>query len=472
VAVLCSRVGDAGRGLRRLGCGALLLVILGVGPAAAQQAVATDMPASLRQRLEQQRAAAAAKAAKEAKEAEERAKAAEAKAAREEAAAEAKAARELAAAEARAAREAARTAGAGGAGEANVANAGNAARAASAASAANAAAARAGQPRPGEIPVGAPSAVPPAGPQSPMPSAPPSSPQPTPAAAAPDAGAVEPVVVAAKVEKCTTCKSTPRRRVAVLQARIAAITPDAGLNPDALALAASEQMEALLLARPATAVLGRSQIQGLLMAQDMAAQGGGAEAARNRVVPAELVLHLVFERIDVGLVAQADGRRVQAGLALQWRAHDALSNEPLAADTVRLADSVADAGADPAALAATGNALVRKLVDLSLRQVAERVGAVLDKVPFRGQVVRADRAGVVINAGKNFGLEAGDTFALRRIDLTLVDPATGRLLGGMGTLEGLIRVTEVGDQIARAVVIQSAGRLARGDLLEWVGVYK
>ncbi|MFY9513654.1 MAG: hypothetical protein WAQ05_22055, partial [Rubrivivax sp.] len=420
----------------------------------------------------------------------------------------------------------------------------------------------------------------------------------------------EPVLVTAKVEKCLECKTTAKKRVAVLPTRVGSVATDAGASPDSLGQIVSDRLEALLGAKPEMLVLGRGSLQGVLAEQDLGARGASnAELApqRGRLIPAELLLHVTLDRVDVGhdtrrvassnaaatleraqqierdalaqreaaqqkelearqaldqaqqlraqndqlqnqmkqqasqgilsrsglnigLLASALGsygeasstqraeenfeaarnarteadrkflqarqmkeqaertassdlqetKRTTATITVIWRAVDTLTGEMVAGDTIKLSDAsvdqrrvVASAG-QATEVSGTNRAqtLVNQLIDNSVNQVVERMSGSLEKVPFRGRIVRVDRGGVIVNVGKNLGIDVGDTFAVRRIDLSLVDPATGRSLAGSGTLEGMIRVAEVSDQIAKAVVVQSAGKLNRGDVLEWVGIYK
>jgi hypothetical protein len=163
--------------------------------------------------------------------------------------------------------------------------------------------------------------------------------------------------------------------------------------------------------------------------------------------------------------------RTTAAVHVSWRVIDTFSGEAVAGDTLRLNDgsshqrevhTAAIGLPDPGAAARTAR-MVDTLVQTSLSQLADKLPGGLDKVPFRSRIARVDRAGVVLGTGRNAGLEVGDSFAVRRTDAAA---------GGAGTLEGLIRVVEVGEQTAKAVVQQPAGKLSRGEVLEWVGVYK
>lgn len=173
-------------------------------------------------------------------------------------------------------------------------------------------------------------------------------------------------------------------------------------------------------------------------------------------------------------------RTTNATIIVVWRAIDSLTGELIAGDSYKLSDNLVDQrkvqsdGNTSTEVSETGRVqgLVHQLIDQSLEKMAGKITAELGNSPFRGQIVRVDKGGVILNVGKNLDVEVGDTFAVKRFDASLVDPATGQSLAGPGSLEGLIRVVEVSDKTARASVMQSAGKLVRGDTLEWVGVYK
>lgn len=421
---------------------------------------------------------------------------------------------------------------------------------------------------------------------------------------------VEPMVITANIDKCLECKTSVKRRLAVIPARVGSVAVDAGSSAEVLQAVLTDRLEAAFKSRPGVLVLGRNDLAAVLGEQQLAASGvTQAELApqRGRVIPAELLLRVTVDRVDVKVdtrrvassnaaamleraqqleneaqrhqEAAADGERqalasareaaqmkaqndqlqaqmqaqAQSGsltrggmnlgllgaalgsysqanseaesqrnveearkerveaqrkllaarqqkeraqtlartdlvetrttfatLSAVWRAIDSMTGEIVVGDTIKLSDKNIDShkassnGSTSTDEAQTSRAqgLVNKLLDSTVEGVADKLVASLEKVPFRGQIVRADRQGVVLNVGKNLDVEVGDTFSVKRIDTSLIDPATGQSLAGPGTLEGLIRVVDVSDKVSKAVVIRNAGKLARGDVLEWVGVYK
>jgi Flagellar assembly protein T, C-terminal domain len=118
------------------------------------------------------------------------------------------------------------------------------------------------------------------------------------------------------------------------------------------------------------------------------------------------------------------------------------------------------------------DALINNVLAKVIQNVVADMGNKLEKVPFRVKVVKVGVEGVVLNAGKNLGLQEGDTFGVRQKAEVLTDPDTGELLNAPGPPIGVIRVSQVSDKTAIAQVIESAGLLNKGDELEWIGVFK
>lgn len=209
-----------------------------------------------------------------------------------------------------------------------------------------------------------------------------------------------------------------------------------------------------------------------------------AQDARNRRAEAERKFqqaHILKDQAARAMLTDlVETTRTNTAVAVSWKLVDTLTGEPVAADTLRLSDGGTDQrrvgsaygnGLNPAAGQRARHS-VQKLLDQAVAQAAERLANGAAPVPLRTRITRVDRAAVLIAGGRNLGLEVGDSFAVRRIDLNAVDAASGRLANPAATQEGLLRVVEVGEDSARAVVHQGAGKLNRGDVLEWVGVYK
>jgi Curli production assembly/transport component CsgG len=175
-----------------------------------------------------------------------------------------------------------------------------------------------------------------------------------------------------------------------------------------------------------------------------------------------------------------DESETKAALVVIWRALDSLTGEVMAGETLRLTDSIKDVrsvrGEGSSSVENTSSNrsqnLVNKLIDTSVVTIAQKIHDKIDRIPFRGQVVKADKSGVVINVGSDRGVQEGDTFAVREVDKSLTDPTTGQALAGIESLRGLIRVNQVGEKISKATIIKASGTVSRGHVLEWVGVFK
>lgn len=425
----------------------------------------------------------------------------------------------------------------------------------------------------------------------------------------PTSGAVEPAVSANSFSKCLECKSSIKKRIAVMPVRVGAIAKDINEDPSAISAITSDKLEVSLRWRENLIVLTRAGLQGVLSEQEMASKGiSNAELApkKGKIIPAELLLQVTLDRVDVstqvsrttasnaarqllqaqqlereamkaredaaeqeiqaanslkyaeqfrqqqaqikqqleqsaqqgtmsrgqlnlGALATALGsygeqsstedaenalsnakdqrinaerklfqarqfkeqserlattdleeRRTTSGsIVVTWKTLDTLTGEVVGSDTIRLTDSVLDtrsvsnSGITSSEQINSSRAqnLINSLIDASVHKITDLVGENIEKIPFKAQLVKIDRQGVVINAGSNFGVEVGDTFAVRRIEEAMQDPSTGQMLKSEGDLSGLIRVISVSTQVSNAVIIKSAGKIKRGDFLEWVGTY-
>ncbi len=75
-----------------------------------------------------------------------------------------------------------------------------------------------------------------------------------------------------------------------------------------------------------------------------------------------------------------------------------------------------------------------------INQAVKFIAAKMESYPLEGNVVLANEQAIVINLGENYGIRAGQTFAIRRKGEQLVDPETGEILGtsdgeDLGTIE-------------------------------------
>ncbi len=95
-----------------------------------------------------------------------------------------------------------------------------------------------------------------------------------------------------------------------------------------------------------------------------------------------------------------------------------------------------------------------------INQAVKFIASKMESYPVEGNVVLASEQAIVINLGENFGIRAGQTFAIRRKGETLTDPETGEILGSSdGETLGMIEVVSTKEKI-------STCKLVTGDMPE------
>ena len=70
------------------------------------------------------------------------------------------------------------------------------------------------------------------------------------------------------------------------------------------------------------------------------------------------------------------------------------------------------------------------------------------------KVIKVKNDGVIINRGKNSGLEVGDTFDIYKVGEPIVDEETGMVLGVDKKKTGQIRVIRVDKSYAQATIVK------------------
>lgn len=168
-----------------------------------------------------------------------------------------------------------------------------------------------------------------------------------------------------------------------------------------------------------------------------------------------------------------------ATMTLVWKALDTATGTVLAGGKTiessslrRNAQSSQSAFQDHRSTLSTRyDALINRVLSLSVTRLASQVEARLVTEPFRAKVVRADGNVVVINAGQSIGMTPGQTFGVREKASVLTDPDTGELLSEPGLPVGLLWVFKCEEKVSYARILKSAGPISRGDELEWIGFY-
>lgn len=102
----------------------------------------------------------------------------------------------------------------------------------------------------------------------------------------------------------------------------------------------------------------------------------------------------------------------------------------------------------------------------AIDQTVEKIVAKLEKIPWSTRVADFDPASkeVTLAAGKNLGVQVGDTFEVHKVSRVIKDPETGEVLGVRTAKIGVIRVKEVEDKIAFAEVLEGEG-FGPGDIV-------
>lgn len=102
----------------------------------------------------------------------------------------------------------------------------------------------------------------------------------------------------------------------------------------------------------------------------------------------------------------------------------------------------------------------------AINQVVQQFAAAAALQPWSGSVVDVEDRTLVINAGADSGVKAGDRFEIRRVSKLLTDPSSGRVLGRRTETMGFVTVETVGDTLAYARFSPESGLTpVRGDLV-------
>ena len=98
-----------------------------------------------------------------------------------------------------------------------------------------------------------------------------------------------------------------------------------------------------------------------------------------------------------------------------------------------------------------------------INQAVKFIAANMESFPVEGNVVAVSEESISINLGQNYGIKAGQTFAIRRKGETLTDPETGEILGSSeGETLGMIEVVSPKEKFSSCKLV--SGELPqRGD---------
>lgn len=98
-----------------------------------------------------------------------------------------------------------------------------------------------------------------------------------------------------------------------------------------------------------------------------------------------------------------------------------------------------------------------------INQAVKFIASKMEAYPIEGNVVLASEEQIIINLGENYGIRAGQTFAIRRQGEVLTDPDTGEILGSSeGETLGMIEVVGPREKVSYCKLV-SGEMPERGD---------
>jgi curli biogenesis system outer membrane secretion channel CsgG len=164
------------------------------------------------------------------------------------------------------------------------------------------------------------------------------------------------------------------------------------------------------------------------------------------------------------------GSVLRAKVGIDTRVYDSKTSEVVASTTtrgsatssggdVKLSNAKLDASAAGFVTTPLGQAS-REALDAAVQFIVDKLAG----VKWEARVIRADGNDIYMNAGKDSGVEDGQTFGLYRAGEALVDPASGVELGTPDKKIGLVRVKTVTPKYAIAELV-SGEKPKRNDIV-------
>ena len=105
-------------------------------------------------------------------------------------------------------------------------------------------------------------------------------------------------------------------------------------------------------------------------------------------------------------------------------------------------------------------------VQACINKAVYKIAMALEDRPWRGSVVKVSGDRVILNAGRNKGMEAGMTLRALARGEELVDPETGLSLGAELEVVGSLMITSISDNHASATILEGCEGIQRGDRVE------
>ncbi len=111
------------------------------------------------------------------------------------------------------------------------------------------------------------------------------------------------------------------------------------------------------------------------------------------------------------------------------------------------------------------NDVLGEAVREALSEAAEKIAAALSGQSWTAQVAQVRGGTLYVNAGRNSGLQVGDTLIISRTAERIVDPMTGAVLGVEQSNLGTATITEVQEQYAKATFRAAAAPMIGDNLI-------
>ncbi len=104
--------------------------------------------------------------------------------------------------------------------------------------------------------------------------------------------------------------------------------------------------------------------------------------------------------------------------------------------------------------------------DKAINEAVQKILQKMEKTPWSARVADFDEENkeVIINAGSEAGVSAGDTFEIHRITRVIRDPETGQVIGQRTSKVGKIKITEVEQKFSIGIIVEGEGFLS-GDIV-------
>lgn len=239
--------------------------------------------------------------------------------------------------------------------------------------------------------------------------------------------------------------------------------------------AIQEKLQKKLLDTGRFIVLERLEMEALEKEQQIKEENTG-QSQKGKIVPAQALVQgkvTDFEMsrsstgggVNIGGIGRVGGSVTQAKMAINVRIFSVDTSELLASEEAagkaqstgfRFDGNYRVAFADFASFEKTplGEATT-KAIDVAV----EKILAKLSKTPWSARVADYDSSSkeIIINAGEESGVAAGDTFDVFKVSRVIKDPETGEVIGTKTAKIGRIKITEVDKKFSTATVVEGDG---------------